>query len=139
PPRGRPPRRSSPCCRIRPRSGGCASISTNAGSGSPRLASWTRCATSSRPSSPDMGTARRRWTAVLLAAAAVAAVTWIRLRPLGLHGLDAQAAAEVRDRLAGARHLDDTAVEAWIAKNPQRFARKVAATRDRLARAYTYR
>jgi asparagine N-glycosylation enzyme membrane subunit Stt3 len=86
-----------------------------------------------------MGNARLRWTAVLLAAAAVAAVTWIRLRPLGLHGLDAQAAAEVRDRLAGARHLDDATVEAWIAEHPGRFARKVAATRDRLAGAYVYR
>ena len=83
--------------------------------------------------------ARLRWTAVLLAAAAVVAVTWIRLRPLGLHGLDDRAAAEVRDRLAGARHLDDAAVEAWIAEHPARFARKVASTRDRLAGTYTYR
>ena len=45
----------------------------------------------------------------------------------------------MRDRLAGARHLDDAAVEAWIAQHPARFARKVAATRDRLADAYTYR
>jgi asparagine N-glycosylation enzyme membrane subunit Stt3 len=82
---------------------------------------------------------RLRWTAVLLAAAAVIAVTWTRLRPLGLHGLDDRAAAEVRDRLAGARHLDDAAVEAWIAEHPERFARKVAATRDRIAGAYTYR
>ena len=86
-----------------------------------------------------MSNARLPWTSVLLAAAAVAAVTWVRLRPLGLHGLDAQAAAEVRDRLGGARHLDDAGVEAWIAEHPGRFARKVAATRDRLAGAYTYR
>ena len=45
----------------------------------------------------------------------------------------------MRDRLAGARRLDDAAVEAWIAQHPARFARKVAATRDRLADAYTYR
>jgi asparagine N-glycosylation enzyme membrane subunit Stt3 len=86
-----------------------------------------------------MGGTRLRWPAALLAVAALVAVTWIRLRPLGLHGLDAQAAAEVRDRLAGARHLDDAAVDAWIAEHPARFARKVAATRDRLASAYTYR
>lgn len=86
-----------------------------------------------------MGVARFRWPAALLAAAAVIAVTWIRLRPLGLHGLEGQAAGEVRDRLAGARHLDETAVEAWITEHPGRFARKVAATRDRIAGAYTYR
>jgi len=86
-----------------------------------------------------MNCARLRWTTVLLAAAAVIAVTWIRLRPLGLHGLDDRAAAEVRDRLAGARHLDDAAVETWIAQHPERLARKVAATRDRLAGPYTYR
>ncbi len=86
-----------------------------------------------------MGGARLRWPAALLAAAAVVAVTWIRQRPLGLHGLDVHAAAEVRDRLAGARHLDDAAVDAWIAEHRARYARKVASTRDRLARPYTYR
>src|SRR5262249_46398106 len=138
-PRTRRPRRSPRCWRTRPRNGGCASISTSVRSGSPRRASSARCATSWRPSNPDMGGTRLRWPAALLAVAALVAVTWIRLRPLGLHGLDAQAAAEVRDRLAGAGHLDDAAVDAWIAEHPARFARKVAATRDRLASAYTYR
>src|SRR5262249_36363261 len=138
-PRRRRPRRSPPCWRTRPRNGACASISRHAPSGSLRSASSARCARSWRPSSPDMNGARLGWTAVLLVAAAVIAVGWIRLRPLGLHGLDDRAAAEVRDRLAGGGDPGQAAVEAWITQHPERFARKVAATRDRLAGPYTYR
>lgn len=78
--------------------------------------------------------------AALLAAALL--VGWIRLVPLGLPALAAQARALARGEVA--RQLRDgdppaaAAVDAWIAAHPDAFAATVAAQHDRLTRAVTY-
>ena len=84
-------------------------------------------------------TALHRAGPVVLVVVALCAVVWVRLRPFALPGLEAQAEAQVRGTLAAVRGLDDAGVEAWIARNPARFARKVASNRERLASQLTYR
>jgi len=69
----------------------------------------------------------------------VVLVAAVRLLPLSLRGLDDEADEEMRARVTAAHAGDDAAPEAWIAEHPVPFARKVAATRARLAAQLTYR